>query len=319
MNRAVVLGINGQDGIYLSKLLLRNNLKVFGVGSQESKSPFIDDAVSYEKIDVRNTSTLVNFIQENECHYIFNLAGLSSVADSFSKPLEYNEINNIAVKNLLSSIYSKISLKNVRFYQASTCEVFGSTSGFPQDEATQLNPLSPYAESKANAQLECVKYRDSGFFVSVGILFNHESIYRPLNFVSRKVTRGVAEIYLGKRHSLQMGNLSAVRDWGFAGDYVEAIFRMSIHDKPETFVVATGIERRVSDLVRTALAVLDLEGRFEELIETSNDYLRPRDAQILVGNFSKIRNELGWSPKTNFKDLIGSMVRHDLLELESRL
>jgi len=319
LNRAVILGINGQDGIYLSKLLLKNNINVFGIGTQDSKSHFIDNQITYKRIDMRNTSMLVDFIQQNECDYIFNLAGLSSVADSFSKPKDYYEINSVAVKNLLSSIYSKNSLRNVRFYQASSCEVFGTTTDIPQNETTDLNPLSPYAESKAIAQLECAKYRESGFFVSVGILFNHESIYRPLNFVSRKITRGVAEIYLGRRQSLQMGNLSAVRDWGFAGDYVEAIFGILRHDKPETFVVATGIERSVSELVQTALNVVDLDNRFEELIKTSNDYLRPRDAQILVGNFTKIRSALGWSPKTNFRDLIETMVRHDLLELKSGL
>lgn len=278
-------------------------------------SVFKSPGVKTHMIDLRDTNSLLDIIKEIMPEEIYNLAGLSSVAQSFENPELTFEINYYSVKRLLDGV-RKISNYNFKFYQASSSEIFGSTSQSPQDESTILTPISPYGESKALAHEMCEDYRNRfGNFISIGILYNHESPIRPINFVSRKISHGIASIKLGLATDLELGNLTVKRDWGFAGDYVKAMNAIIQYDQPETFVVATGRNHSVMDFVKTAMKAADLQLKPEDVIRCNKDLERPKEINELVGNSSKILFKLGWTPEVGFQDLVTMMVNHDLHQL----
>ena len=312
MTSHLILGINGQDGILLSRLLDNQNKSVVGIGTQRDVSVNVPRRVTYFSGNICDTSRLIEIIKNNEIGFIYNLAGISSVAHSFRDPQAALEINYQSVHSLLKALYSDPSNSHIKFFQSSSSEMFGSTRDGLQDEGSTFNPQSPYAEAKVKAHLECQRFRNEGFFVSCGILFNHESIFRPETFVSRKVTSAVARIKLGKQNRLHMGNLDSQRDWGSASDYVEAINAIVEHARADDFVVATGKSHSVRDLVNFALKAVGLEDRFEEFVTVDESFIRKNDLQSTIGNASKIQRVIGWKARTSFEDLIKEMVNFDL-------
>jgi GDPmannose 4,6-dehydratase len=317
-----VIGASGQDGYYLSEFLLNYEVELHLIIRSKrinelQNSLFKSPGVRTYIIDVRDTNGLLNIIKQIMPDEIYNLAGLSSVAQSFLSPELTFEINYYSVKRLLDGL-RKIPNYNFKFYQASSSEIFGSTSEIPQDESTALAPISPYGESKARAHEMCEKYRNRfGIFISIGILYNHESPIRPKNFVSRKISHGIASIKLGLARHLELGSLSVKRDWGFAGDYVKAMNAIIQFDQPETFVVATGKNYSVKDFVKTAMKAADLQLTPEDVIRSNKDLERSKETNELVGNSSKILNKLGWAPEVGFQDLVTMMVNYDLHQLST--
>ena len=243
---------------------------------------------------------------------MYNLASQSSVAQSFLEPEITFEINALAVRNLLMGIFHDEGNSNLRFFQASSSEMFGPTSTGMQSETTELNPKSPYAESKVEAHLLCNDFQSDGYKVSCGILFNHESIYRPTHFVTRKVTTAIARIKLGLQKQLEIGNLEATRDWGSARDYVAAMHLILNSETPDDYVIATGKSNSVRDLISVALRHVDLEVSFEELVKVDTTLLRTGDIKKTIGDSRKIKSCLGWEATTSFSDLIYEMIQHDL-------
>ena len=243
---------------------------------------------------------------------MYNLASQSSVAQSFLEPEITFEINASAVRNLLMGIFHDEGNSNLRFFQASSSEMFGPTSTGMQSETTELNPKSPYAESKVDSHLLCNDFRSDGYKVYCGILFNHESIYRPTHFVTRKVTTAIARIKLGLQKQLEIGNLEATRDWGSARDYVAAMHSILNSETPDDYVIATGKSNSVRDLISVSLRHVDLEDSFEELVKVDTTLLRTGDIKKTKGDSRKIKSSLGWEATTSFSDLIYEMIQHDL-------
>ena len=312
MKSRLILGVNGQDGILLSHLLISQGHHLIGIGVQPKLSQHVPDSVEYFSVDIKDSEKLYELIKASNIEVIYNLAGLSSVAQSFKEPQMTREVNYMAVKNLLEMVYSQDLTSHIKFFQASSSEMFGATTDSSQNEKTQFNPKSPYAESKVEAHILCDSYRDQGFFVSCGILFNHESIFRPETFVTRKVTSTVARIKLGLQEYLTIGNLNATRDWGAARDYVDAINCVSEHTAADNFVIATGHSHSVHELVSLALEAVDLNHQFDNLVRFDENLLRTNDLLTTVGDARKIEKEIGWVSKTPFKALISEMVEYDL-------
>lgn len=312
MKKSLILGINGQDGILLSRLLNTQNKSLVGVGNQQSRSENVSSSVSYYSLDVRETNKLLELIKVQEVEAIYNLSGLSSVAQSFQDPQTTFEVNFDAVNSLLLALYRDKTNASIKFFQCSSSEMFGAAADGPQNEKTTFNPQSPYAESKVKAHLACQEFRGQGFFVSCGILFNHESIFRPETFVTRKITSSIARIKLGLQQKLSVGNLDAARDWGAASDYVDAISRIMEHNAPDDFVIATGKSHTVRDLVTLALRTVELEESFNSIVEVDPKLLRKGDLKVTVGDASKISKEIGWRATTTFEELIAEMVHFDL-------
>ena len=311
--RALITGINGQDGIFLSRLLSEKGFQIIGVGSQLLPSPLLPKEVNYLRCDIRETRSLIDICFEFSPNEFYNLASISSVAESFKNPNLANEVNNLSVRRLLSSLYIEHRFNSLKFFQASSSEMFGIAVSEPQNENTQFNPVSPYAFSKLLALEECRKFRQEGFFVVSNIMYNHESIYRPEMFVTRKVTKMIAEIKKGKREKLRVGNIDAERDWGFAGDFVNAAFLAMQAKSPEDYIVATGVTHSVRDLIGIALDEVGLAGKESEIVEIDEALLRPREINRLVGDSFKIRSSLGWNPSKNFEEMIREMVAYDLV------
>lgn len=310
--RAYITGINGQDGILLSKLLLSKGYEIGGCGSQPQRSRFLPDPVQYWPIDITDTKRLTVSIRSFSPQELYNFASYSSVAQSFVNPALTRKVNFEAINNLLYSLQNSGELGKIRIFQASSSEMFGLAKIEPQSELVEFNPLSPYAESKVDALRVCRAFRDSGFFVSSGIMFNHESIYRPNSFITRKVSQSVAAIRRGKINSFKIGNIYAERDWGFAGDFVEAIWRTLKHTNPDDYVIATGVSNSVKDLLRIAFDEVGLGGKEFEYLELDVGLLRPSEVNRLVGNASKAKRVLGWQSEKDFETLIREMVQHDL-------
>ena len=312
MSNVLILGINGQDGILLSNFLRAKGKRLFGVGNQSNPSQHLPGEVKYYSYDIRNTEKITDLIKSQKIDHVYNLASQSSVAQSFLEPEKTHEINALAVRNLLTSIFHDEGNSDLRFFQASSSEMFGPTSTGMQSETTELNPKSPYAESKVEAHLLCNDFQSDGYKVYCGILFNHESIYRPTHFVTRKVTTAIARIKLGLQKELEIGNLEATRDWGSARDYVAAMHLILNSETPDDYVIATGKSHSVRDLISVSLRHVDLEDSFEELVKVDTTLLRSGDIKMTIGDASKIKNALGWEATTSFSDLIYEMIQHDL-------
>jgi len=312
MSNVLILGINGQDGILLSNFLRAKGKRLFGVGNQSNPSQHLPGEVKYYSYDIRNTEKITDLIKSQKIDHVYNLASQSSVAQSFLDPEKTYEINALAVRNLLTSIFHDEGNFDLRFFQASSSEMFGPTSTGMQSETTELNPKSPYAESKVEAHLLCNDFQSDGYKVYCGILFNHESIYRPTHFVTRKVTTAIARIKLGLQKELEIGNLEATRDWGSARDYVAAMHLILSSETPDDYVIATGKSHSVRDLISISLRHVDLEDSFEELVKVDTTLLRTGDVKKTIGDSRKIKNSLGWEATTSFSELIYEMIQHDL-------
>ena len=312
--RAVITGITGQDGSYLAELLLEKGYEVVGVTRRLSapnleRIEHLRGRVDLRQADLLDQMSLLDVVDEVRPHEFYNLAAMSFVPASWKQPMLTGEYNAQGVTRILDSIRRLDT--SIRFYQASSSEMFGKARETPQTEETPFHPRSPYGVSKTFAHYITVNYRESyDLFAVSGILFNHESPRRGLEFVTRKVTDGVARIRLGLADHLALGNLDAHRDWGFAGDYVRAMWMMLQQDVPRDYVVATGVSRPVRELVQVAFEHAGLDWR--EHVRTDAGLLRPAEVDRLIGDPSRVRAELGWSPGIDFKGLIGMMVDADL-------
>jgi GDPmannose 4,6-dehydratase len=314
MRKALITGITGQDGSYLAELLLAKGYRVHGLARRSShvstgRIAHLLDRVELIDADLLDQSSLDAAIARSRPDEVYNLAAQSFVPSSWSQPLFTGDVTALGVTRLLESI--RRHAPKARFYQASSSEMFGKVRETPQRETTPFHPRSPYGVSKCYAHYVTVNYRESfGLFAASGICFNHESPRRGLEFVTRKVTHGVARIKLGLADELRVGNLEAKRDWGFAGDYVEAMWRMLQQKRPDDFVIATGETRTVRELVETAFDAAGLDWKRHVRIDKA--LLRPAEVDVLLGDASKARRVLGWKPKVRFRELVEMMVESDL-------
>jgi GDPmannose 4,6-dehydratase len=315
--RALITGITGQDGSYLAELLLEKGYEVYGMVRRSSTActariEHLLDRITLKPADLLDQLSLLRLIDEVRPHELYNLAAMSFVPASWDQPMLTGEFNSQGVTRLLDAIRSVD--QNIRFYQASSSEMFGKVREVPQTELTPFYPRSPYGVSKVFAHYITVNYRESyGMFAVSGMLFNHESPRRGLEFVTRKVSDGAARIKLGMADTLSIGNLDAQRDWGFAGDYVVAMWLMLQQDRPDDYVVATGLSHSVRELVEVAFARVGLD--WQKHVRVDPALLRPAEVEHLLGDSSKARAQLGWSPKVNFTQLVEMMVDADVARL----
>ncbi|MED5376799.1 MAG: GDP-mannose 4,6-dehydratase [Acidobacteriota bacterium] len=312
--RAIITGITGQDGSYLAELLLDKGYEVVGMVRRSStpnlwRIEHLLDRVQLRTADLLDQLSMIRVIEEVRPHEFYNLAAMSFVPASWDQPMLTGEFNALGVTRILDAIRQVDT--SIRFYQASSSEMFGKVRDVPQTEATPFYPRSPYGVAKAFGHHITVNYRESyDLFAVSGILFNHESPRRGLEFVTRKVSDGVARVKHGLIDSLLLGNLDARRDWGFAGDYVRAMWMMLQCDRPDDYVIATGTSHSVRDLVRLAFSHVGLE--WEEWVHVDQNLLRPAEVDHLVGDASKARQNINWSPTVDFEQLVGRMVDADM-------
>ncbi|MGD8697759.1 MAG: GDP-mannose 4,6-dehydratase [Gemmatimonadales bacterium] len=317
--RALITGITGQDGSYLADFLLEKGYEVFGLVRRSSTLNFerirhIQDRISILSGDLLDQNSLMTAVAEAEPDEVYNLAAQSFVPASWTQPVLTGEATALGVMRLLEAV-RRISPK-ARFYQASSSEMFGKVRESPQSETTPFYPRSPYGVAKVYGHWITVNYRESYDLVAVsGILFNHESPRRGLEFVTRKVTYGVASIKLGLADELRLGNMGARRDWGYAGDYVRAMWMMLQHGEPRDYVIGTGTQHSVQELVETAFAYLDLDWR--DFVVQDESLKRPAEVETLVADPSRARRELRWEPSVDFRSLVQMMVESDLEILRS--
>jgi len=315
--RALVTGITGQDGSYLAELLLDNGYEVYGMMRRSSASNLwriehLLDRVTLKPADLLDQLSLLRLIDEVRPTEIYNLAAMSFVPASWDQPMLTGEYNAQGVTRLLDAVRQVDT--SIRIYQASSSEMFGKVREVPQTEKTPFYPRSPYGVSKVFAHYITVNYRESyNLFAVSGMLFNHESPRRGLEFVTRKVSDGVARIKLGLAETLSIGNLDAHRDWGFAGDYVRAMWMMLQRSSPDDYVIATGVSHSVRDLVEIAFAHAGLD--WQRYVRVDPALLRPAEVEHLLGDASKARAELGWKPTVDFRQLVEMMVDADLQRL----
>ena len=319
IRRALITGITGQDGSYLAELLLAKGYEVHGMVRRSSTEAFQrlqdcrDDVVLHTG-DLLDQRSMADVMRDCTPHEIYNLAAMSFVAASWNQPVLTAEFSGVGVTRMLEAMRDVVP--EARFYQASSSEMFGKVLEVPQTERTPFYPRSPYGVAKAYGHFITVNYRESyDLFACSGILFNHESERRGLEFVTRKVTHGAAAIKLGLSDELALGNLDAERDWGYAKDYVEAMWLMLQQEQPEDYVVATGEAHSVRELVDVAFAHVGLEP--DDHVRIDPKYLRPAEVEHLIGDASKARERLGWAPRTSFDELVQLMVDADLELLAS--
>ena len=319
MPNALITGINGQDGSYLAELLLEKGYNVFGLvrststGGNERLARIADDLTLLTG-DLLDQSSLVDALRSSEADEVYNLAAQSHVHTSFQQPVFTAQVNGLGVTRLLDAIRNVNP--STRFYQASTGEIFGMASETPQTERTPMYPRSPYAVAKVYAHWMTINYREGhGLHASAGILFNHESPRRGSEFVTRKISHAVAMIKHGRADELRLGNLDARRDWGFAGDFVNAMWLMLQQESPDDFIIATGQTHSVRDFCTLAFEHVGLDYRDHVVHDSS--YLRPTEVGALVGDGSKAHKVLGWVPKVGFEDLVTMMVDADMALVET--
>lgn len=339
MKKALITGITGQDGSYLAEFLLKKGYRVYGmyrrssIDSHHERIEYLNGKIKLVCGDLLDFSSLEKIIKEIKPDEIYNLASQSQVRISFDQPLLTKGINWLGVERLLDLI--KKYVPKAKFYQASTSELYGKSLKIPQNEKTPFNPISPYAEAKLKAHEAVQRERDNGLFACAGILFNHESPRRGIEFVTRKITEGIARIKLGLlqrdtgKDYIEVGNLEGKRDWGFAGDYVEAMWLMLQQDKPEDYVIATGETHSVREFVEEAFKIVDINIKWVDegineigkhngkvVIKINPEFFRPAEIHQLQGDYTKAKEKLGWKPKTTFKELVKMMVESDLIKLK---
>lgn len=321
MPKALITGITGQDGSYLAEFLLSKGYEVIGMVRRSSTVNFdrirhIQDRITLVQGDLLDQVSLINILQQHRPHEVYNLAAQSFVPTSFEQPVLTGEFTALGVTRLLDAI--RIVDPTIRFYQASSSEMFGKVREVPQNENTPFYPRSPYGVAKVYGHWITVNYRESyGLFAVSGILFNHESPRRGLEFVTRKVTHGAARIKLGLAQELRLGNLDARRDWGYAGDYVQAMWLMLQQDHADDYVIATGETHSVRELCQEAFGYLGLD--WERYVVSDPRFYRPAEVDLLVGDASKARRVLGWEPTVSFRELIQMMVDADLKALQQEM
>ena len=318
MKTALITGITGQDGSYLAEFLLEKGYRVVGMTRRSSTGAMeriehLLDRMELVQGDVLDQASLVAAIQSSEPDEVYNLAAMSFVPTSWNQPVLTGEFTGLGVTRMLEAIRQVDP--SIRFYQASSSEMFGKVREVPQTELTPFHPRSPYGVAKAYGHFLTVNYRESfGIYAVSGILFNHESPRRGLEFVTRKVSDGVARISLGMSHELRMGNLEAQRDWGFAGDYVRAMWAMLQQPEPSDYVVATGLANSVRDLCRIAFEHVGLD--YQAYVVDDERMHRPAEVDHLLGNSDKARAQLGWKPEVEFEELVRMMVDADVSRLK---
>ena len=321
MNRALITGITGQDGSYLAELLLEKGYEVYGLIRRSSTENFerieqIRDRIHLVQGDLLDQTSLSEVLEESRPTEVYNLAAQSFVHTSWTQPLLTGEITALGVARLLEAIRGFD--KTLRFYQASSSEMFGKVRESPQKEETGFYPRSPYGVAKVYGHWITVNYRESyAMFACSGILFNHESPRRGLEFVTRKITNGVARIKVGLAQELRLGNLDAQRDWGFAGDYVQAMWLMLQQATPADYVVGTGETHSVKEFVELAFASVDLD--WQQYVVQDSRFLRPAEVDYLRADPDKAKRELGWEPTVSFAELVGMMVKTDLARLQGEV
>lgn len=314
MKRTLITGITGQDGSYLAELLLEKGYKVYGLKRRTSTEnheniKHIENEIEFISGDLSDLSSLIQAVKIAKPDEVYNLGAQSFVADSWPQPVYTSEVTGLGVLNMLEAM--KQAKPDARFYQASSSEMFGKVVETPQTETTPFYPRSPYGVAKVYGHWMTVNYRESyDLFACSGILFNHESPRRGIQFVTRKVTDGVAKIKLGLQKELRLGNLDAKRDWGFAGDYVKAMWLMLQQKKPDDYVVATGKTQTVRKLVQIAFDHAGL--KWEDYVIQDQAFMRPAEVDLLLGNPEKAKKVLGWEPEVSFEELVKMMVDHDL-------
>lgn len=321
MPKALITGITGQDGSYLAEALLQKGYEVVGMVRRSSTVNYeriahIQGSIDFVNGDLLDQVSLIDAIKIHEPDEIYNLAAQSFVQTSFGQPVLTGETTALSVTRMLDAI--RIVNPKIRFYQASSSEMFGKVAEVPQTEATPFHPRSPYGVAKVYGHWITVNYRESyNLHASSGILFNHESPRRGLEFVTRKISYGAASIKLGLEEKLSLGNLDAKRDWGFAGDYVEAMWMMLQQEQPDDYVICSGMTHSVREFCDLAFSHLGLN--YEDHVVVDEQFFRPAEVDLLVGDYGKAKRVLAWEPSTSFKDLVAMMVEADLALLEGRL
>ncbi|MGY2129868.1 GDP-mannose 4,6-dehydratase [Blastococcus sp. SYSU DS0617] len=321
MKRALVTGITGQDGLYLSELLLSKGYEVYGLirGQNNPKADLVRDVVPDVRLlngDITDLASLIRALSEAQPDEVYNLGAVSFVAYSWENARLTSDVTGLGVLNVLEAtrLHAGPDLSKIRFYQASSSEMFGKVQDVPQRETTLLWPRSPYGVAKVYGHYMTINYRESyGMHASSGILFNHESPRRGPEFVTRKITRAVARMTLGLQDTLALGNLDAKRDWGFAGDYVEAMWLMLQQEQADDYVVATGETHSIREFLEIAFAHVGIDD-WRDRVTQDPRFLRPAEVDLLIGDPSKARERLGWQPKVGFEDLVRMMVDSDLAE-----
>jgi GDPmannose 4,6-dehydratase len=321
MKRALITGITGQDGLYLAELLVSKGYEVYGLlrGQNNPKADLVREVVPDVKLltgDLVDMSSLMRALKSAEPDEVYNLGAISFVAYSWENAHVTSDVTGKGVLNLLEAVrlHAGDDPSAVRFYQASSSEMFGKVQQVPQSEATLLWPRSPYGVAKVFGHYMTINYRESyGMHASSGILFNHESPRRGPEFVTRKVSRAVARISLGLQDKITLGNLDAKRDWGFAGDYVEAMWLMLQQEVADDYVVATGETHSIRELLDVAFAHVGIQD-WADKVEQDPRFMRPAEVDLLIGDASKAREQLGWEPKVSFPELVRMMVDNDLAE-----
>ena len=318
MKRALITGVTGQDGSYLAELLLSKRYKVYGMVRRASTENFeriehIRDKITIVQADLLDQLSLIELIEAVEPDEVYNLAAMSFVPTSWIQPTLTGEFTGLGVTKILEAI--KLVNRKIRFYQASSSEMFGKVLETPQNERTPFYPRSPYGVAKVYGHFITVNYRESYDLYAVsGILFNHESPRRGLEFVTRKISDGVARIALGMAKELRLGNLDARRDWGYAGDYVKAMWLMLTQKEPRDYVVATGVDHSVRDFAAAAFDHVGLNWR--RYVKVDKEYYRPAEVHHLLGDSTRARAELGWRPRVDFTALVTMMVDADIARLK---
>jgi len=313
---ALITGITGQDGAYLAKFLLDRGYEVFGLHARRASDTLwrlryleISDRVTLLEGDLTDLASLIRAVNESQANEVYNLGAQSFVATSWSQPILTSYVTGLGSLNMLEAI--RLTSSDARFYQASTSEMFGKIQEPMQSEETPFYPRSPYGVAKLFSHWSTVNYRESfNMHASSGILFNHESPLRGIEFVTRKVTDAAARIKQGKQEKLHLGNIDAKRDWGYAGDYVEAMWLMLQQDEPDDFVIATGRTTTVRDMCRIAFEYVDLN--YEDYVVIDPQFYRPAEVDLLLGNPAKAKQKLGWEAKTSLEDLMHMMMDADM-------
>ncbi|NUM54104.1 MAG: GDP-mannose 4,6-dehydratase [Candidatus Hydrogenedentes bacterium] len=319
--RALITGITGQDGSYLADVLLEKGYDVYGVVRRASTETFerikgIKHRVTLVQADLTDQVSIIDAMREVRPHEVYNLAAQSFVPTSWKQPILTGDVTALGVTRCLEAI--RVLDKSIRFYQASSSEMYGDVRETPQTETTPFYPRSPYGVAKAYGHWITVNYRESyDMFAVSGILFNHESPRRGLEFVTRKVTDGVARIKLGVAKELRLGNLEAKRDWGYARDYVKAMWLMLQQDRPDDYVIATGQQHTVQEMCEIAFSHVDLD--WKKYVVTDPNFYRPAEVHTLLGDCAKAKKDLGWEPETSFTQLIEMMVDADMARVKNEI
>ncbi|QJW93169.1 GDP-mannose 4,6-dehydratase [Frigoriglobus tundricola] len=321
MKRALITGVTGQDGSYLAELLLEKGYEVHGIVRRSSTESFeriehLAGKIHLHQADLLDQLSIIDVMKESDPHEVYNLAAQSFVPTSWKQPVLTGEFTSIGVTRVLEAI-RLLGPDRIRFYQASSSEMFGKVQEVPQKENTPFYPRSPYGVAKVYGHWITVNYRESyNMFCCSGILFNHESERRGREFVTRKVTDGVARIKLGLSSELRLGNLDSKRDWGFAGDYVRAMWLMLQQDQADDYVVATGETHTVRRLVELAFAAVDLD--WQKYVKIDQTLVRPAEVDLLIGDPAKAKAKLGWTPEVSFEQLVERMVKADVARLQGK-